>query len=1321
MPHDKGLPKTGDSQEIGQEAYDCLRAKRPKGWQITELGGPHDFGFDLQVQISVDQLVVHPFRVQLKGTRSPERSADGSFLSIDLSTSTLRYFDNTDEPVLLVLCDLSVDPDEPRDCNLHYVWMREELERIQIALLPPTQKEAAIRVPTVNVLDRSTNLIDEVRKRHRLSRVGHELDKSVSGMDPSLGSAERVGMVEAITRNIGSRNIAFAQALAEPATEVWVNPPRGSLAWLLTEAKVALESGKVETCGKLLDQASEHLEGSTSLEQAEYWYLRGRSHLVRGEDDAATEAFRTATATQPQAKYWAAWAESEMRRRFRADQREDYSDVIAALPEEPDPALWAIKARLLAASHKHHEAIALLDTFDGPESLAARAVVQTMCSKSDEALQACVEGLAIDETKDNTRLLFLILRARARFNIALRGARTEVAGDGDGDSEDEVLPPFGPIGVDAAALRLAWADIEEAVSTLEDVRWMSNAEFVIDIWIATASMLGKQDQILPRVLAVARMRPQQPEVQVAAETLAAQCGKYEAALEANSRLPDSPMKVLRRIAFLHELGRHRDCVELAAANVDVLRGSHQLSGPSTVLAALSAEVLARTDLAEAWREILCGGDQEKQAHAAMLDYLLARHKNQLGGAQVLAELSRVDAQLGHPKPTTLLLFQELDAGKESEAEQFLSVASRLRSVIRLSPMVATKTAVALATLRRWSELLALCEEAEGEFDVTGRIKAFRAFALDQLGRSEEARVIIEVMLEEGMDDGLALNTYVNIMVRCGFAEKAKLAAELILQRAQTRERRIECVKMLFGIEQQANPESPRLVDLAFRMGELAKQEDEVEEGVFLGMATTATAFGVAPLGDARKVELNNRANAFFERFPQSKVLRRVEFPADAEPEAMLSALKATVGISEEHEQQRAELETKLQSGELPLPFAWRPRFALGNVQDVVHLWELAKRSAPEDKKFHLNMIGERWEQRPAESFRSRTPLFDLLTLFVLKDLDLLDKVFQFFPRIAISRGTLGELMKLSQVFSGSIFRGRCLELQECLKPRLAQILQPEGMLGDEEGSLPAASRELRALAASGDYLVYCDDALARMWALREKFESDGMCTLDLLCGLEELGILTSEEVATKLVQLCDWHVGIQIQLRHQLALVPRAVRVAPSVAQAASLLRMVGGFKSIADGIWGPRTDFMRGLNHIGAVVRILVQDPAITDSAIGALVVLWLDRATVRPDTPLTALQLAARITLYAVAPNKLPIAAAQRLWKVYFGVVESIQGGHNSRAAGIALACVAREAGSLDKRISMEQVASPLNIGERLMMGLDIGSEAWVTFSAAYLRGFS
>lgn len=1316
MPHDEGLPQTGDSQEIGQDAYDCLRAKRPKGWQLTELGGVNDFGFDLQVQISVQQQVVHPFRIQLKGTRSPQRSADGSFLSISLSTTTLRYFDNTDEPVLLVLCDLSVDPEDPRECSLYYVWIREELDRIQITSIPLKQEEAAIRVPTANVLNRTTDLVEEVRKRHRLSRVGHVLDTCVAGMAPSLGSEDRVTMVESITRNLATRNIVFAQALAEPADDVWLNPPRGSLAWLLTEAKSAVARGSVERCADLLQQASVRLESATTIEKAEYWHLKGRLYLIQDDDHGATHAFKRAAETQPQAKYWAAWAESEMRRRFRINQVEDYSDVLDELPAHPDPALLGIKARLLAASHKHAEAIALLDTFQGAESLAARAVVETMFSNPEQALQACIDGISLEEKGEPNRLLFLILRARARFTIALRSARVEASNEGG--AEDELLSPSGPIGLDAAALREAWTDIEEAVSAVEEIRWVSNAEFVIDIWIATASMLGKQEQILTRVLAAARQRPQQAELQSAAEILAAQCGDFQAALEANSRLPDGNMKVLRRVTFLHELGKHRDCVEQMVANIDTVGRPHQLFGPALVLAALSADVMARDHLVGAWRDILRSGNAEDQAHAANLDYLLAQRRNQLQSGEALTYLAREDERLGHPKPTTLLLFQELDPYSETQAEQFLAVATHVRSTIRLSPTIAVRIGVSLATLERWSDLLALCEEARREFEVTGRIRAFEALALDQLGRSDEARSILESMLEGGVEDGLALNTYVNIMGRWGFTEQAKAAVELILERAQSKERRVECVRMLFNLERHTNPASPQLVDLAFRMGALTSSDDEGEEGGFLSMVIAATSFETAVLSDTRKDEFHARANAFFERFPQSKILRRVEFPAEAGAEEMLHLMKSAIGVSEEREQQQARLEAQLQSGELSLPFAWRPRFALGSVLDVAHLWDLTKRSTAVEKKYHLNMVGGQWEQRQAESFRSRVPLFDLLTLFVLDDLELLDKVFDFFPKVAISQATLDELMRMSLPFSGSIFRQRCIDVQDLLRPHLAQILQPQGGGSKDELHLPRSSRELQSLARTGEYVVYSDDAMLRMWILEDKFSADGMCTLDLLCGLEDTGLLTTVEVATKLAQLCDWHVGIPIQLRHQLALIPEAVRLAPSVLEAATMLRSIAPFMSLAGGMWGPHTDFMGVLNHVGAVVRLLVQDHIVPDVAIGAFVVVWIDHATVRADMPLPALQLAAHITVYAVAAEKLPTQAARRLWEVYFGIVEAVHGAPDSKVFGLALARVAQEAGALDKIAADEGFTPESTICERLMMGLAPNSNAWMAFSAFYTR---
>lgn len=1317
MPHDQGLPQTGDSQEIGQDAYDCLRAKRPKGWQLTELGGVNDYGFDLQVQISVDQQVVHPFRLQLKGTRSPKLSADGSFLSIALSTSTLRYFDNTDEPVLLVLCDLSIVPEEPRDCPLYFVWIREELERIQLASIPLHQAEAVIRVPTLNALERSTDLVAEVRKRHRLSRVGHALDQSVAQKDPTLGSDDRVVMVEAITKGIASRGIVLAQALAEPATDFWVNPPRGSSAWLLTEARLAMASGRPPKCDELLGQASEQLATATSIEQAEYWHLMGRSCLVRGDDAGASKAFKTAAEVRSHAKHWSAWAESELRRRHRAERDVDFSDLLSALPADRDPSLLSVKARLLAASKKYDEAIALLDTFDGSESLAGRAVVETMFSKSTEALQACIAGLSANDKTDSNRLLFLILKARARFNIALQSAQQDSHCDDDA-LEDEIIPPSGPIGVDALLLKDAWNDIQEAVDAIEETRWVTNGEFVIDIWIAASSMLGRQKQIIARVLAAARMQPHQPELQLAAETLAAQCGDFAAALEANGRLPQSDTQVLRRASFLHELEKHRDCVELMAAHVATVNRSNQLFGRALVLAAISADVMARTDLVDSWRDILNGGDPESKAHAATLDYLLAKRRSPEQGDAPLSELLRIDEELGHPTATTLALFEVLDIGSRVEAERFIQVATRLRATFRLSPGMAQRIAVALATLAQWEQLLALCEEAEREFDVAGRAKAFHALALDQLGRSDDARIILESMLEDGVDDPLALNTYVNIMVRWGFTEKAKSAVELILEGAQARERRIECVQMLYKLEQHANSTSPRLLQLACRMGELTNQDDEAEEGAFLCMVIGATSFETVALSQSRIQDFQGRANAFFSKFPQSKIIWRIDLPTDGDGDQMIRALKSAVGITDEQEQARAEIEAKLQSGELPFPFAWRPRIAFGNVQDVVHLWEIAKTSAAHEKRFHLDMVKPPWEQRAAESFRSKTPLLDLLTLLILMDLGLLDKLFDFFPKVAIPQRTLRDLMKMSQAFSGSVYRSRCIALQDSLRSRLSQIIEPRGELPREDEQIPKSSRELKKLMETGEYILYSDDAVIRLWILEDKFNTDGLCTLDLLCALEETGALTVEDVAASLLQLCEWHVGIQIQLRHQLALIPPAAHNASSVVDATTSLRGSARFMSMANAMWGPHTDLMNSLQYIGAVVRELVHDSSISNAAVGAFVAIWIERITTTVDEGASAPLLAAEIVLFVAAPSRLSIGAMRRLWRIYLGVVEVAQGPLSRDVVVTALMLVGHQAGTLDKRISKENGTPQQEIGERLMLGFNYKSDAPLFFSAAYLQ---
>jgi hypothetical protein len=92
--------------------------------------------------------------------------------------------------------------------------------------------------------------------------------------------------------------------------------------------------------------------------------------------------------------------------------------------------------------------------------------------------------------------------------------------------------------------------------------------------------------------------------------------------------------------------------------------------------------------------------------------------------------------------------------------------------------------------------------------------------------------------------------------------------------------------------------------------------------------------------------------------------------------------------------------------------------------------------------------------------------------------------------------------------------------------------------------------------------------------------------------------------------------------------------------------------------------------------------------------------------------------IVVSAVTPEKLPIQAARRLWNVYFGVVEAVKGAPDPNAYGPALARVAQKSGVLDKQVAKAGATPQSTLGQQLMMGLDINSNAWIAFAAAYPR---
>lgn len=211
---------------------------------------------------------------------------------------------------------------------------------------------------------------------------------------------------------------------------------------------------------------------------------------------------------------------------------------------------------------------------------------------------------------------------------------------------------------------------------------------------------------------------------------------------------------------------HRDCVQYAELHIARLDRRHEHFGTAVSLATLSAHKLARTDLVSAWFGIL-GSDAALAADEAVLDYMLAKAMNPLDTSAALARLESRYEELGQPMGIALALFEQLDPTVSDQAQRCVQVAEQIQRTVVLPSPGAVHFGTALATLKRWDDLLRFAQSYRDQFDAQARLSAFEALALDRLARTAEARAVLKQMIDAGMSDQMALNIYVNIMIRWG--------------------------------------------------------------------------------------------------------------------------------------------------------------------------------------------------------------------------------------------------------------------------------------------------------------------------------------------------------------------------------------------------------------------------------------------------------------------------------------------------------------------------------------------------------------------------
>ncbi|HYE33826.1 DUF4365 domain-containing protein [Methylocaldum sp.] len=1302
------LPEQSESQRIGHLAEKCFGANCPNEWRSKNLDGTDDFGFDYQVQTIIAGRATDVFRVQLKGKQEPEPNATDEFFSVTLKASTVRYYSRVTEPVLLVLADLSIKPERPADCPLFYNWVHDELRRLNEQGIPPEQKFVSLRVPLANRLTEATDLSSDLARFRQLAKVGEALDIVAERKHPALPPSTRANLIEKIPKVFERSSASLLQAMTEEPASAWPEAPKGSFPWYLQEAAQRLRIGADEEAEQSLVAADDVKDGASDLELAEYWYLVGRSRSIRLEDEPAREAYaKAATLAQDAPKYIVAWAEAELRLRLHLDEPNDFSDVIARLSSS-DPLSMSMRARLLAAEGRYAEAVEEARLTPGSDGWSALAITHTMQLEHNLVIEACDSGLRELYLRDVTKQLFLIMRSRAYFSLAIGAAAL--------DAPETYLPLSGPAGADIGLLRNAWEDMQAAVDSLRASGWPSNIEFLADIWAATASMLGRQDDILPVLTEAASARPVFPTLQFALESIAVQCGDFSLALTANARQPDSETKLLRRVALFNMAGRDSECVQLFEQINATATPSHPMFGTAISLAILSADRIVRSDLVTTWQRLL-DPVPELVAQRALLDYLLDTARNMLAKDMALARLEAQYEALGRPVAIGIHLFHEFNATDPNQAEKCVAIAESLSSDRMLYAEAAIHLAQAFATLGHWPELLELATSALTRFENDERFIAIKAMALDRLGRSPEALASLKRLIGTGSSDTLALNTYINIVVRCGFTEEAISSVEAIVAAETDILKRIEALKLLFNLIHYSDPFSTRSVDIAWRMGQLTSQNDEAQEGLFLVLMLAATLYAKLPSSDSRLPEFRQRLETFAQRFPDSNILKSAHFPENANSDTLMRIIREITGMDDTQLRWREKMERLLQRGEMPIPYAWRPRHILGSVPDLPTLWEICKASKPHQRQFHLTMVPADWKPVNTSELSAHIPLLDLITLLIVRDLGIFELLFDIFSKIAVNQATLMEINQLIAPLSGSPFRQKCLELQAGLKARFEHIVQPWTPLPDEESFKASrwASEEIKELVANGSLMLYSDDAIFRIYCDPPASAPSSICSLDVLHALENKGLLSTIEVAEKIAMLCSWHVGLIIDLRYQVAILPSALSVAKSVSEGIDILHGSPLCSAVFDEIWDPRKPFDQLIRHGAALLREFVSESRNRIESIAALIGLWFGKARLHPEAPHPPVRVLAHLVMHAVARgNPLDRETVTRLWTVYRSLVEFEHGDHMDIAKERQAISLAGEiAAEIDQKGSLQANSSLRN---RLARGLTDGTSDADAFSEGY-----
>ena len=1090
------------SQKIGTLGKRAFVGGHPDSWFTeSEPAQNSDFGFDMSMWLEGLGSIRGRFSVQLKSGASTHFAGPAAeqFIQVELTPETCNLY-LQDGPVLLVFVALR-DETSTAGAQMYYLWIEEELRKRLGSRLEFDESDPdsmTFRVPVGNRLTQELDVSAHLDAYWTHTRISNRLRSpegigalsTVSSLSPRAQSALTVTGHKSLDRWLTNETMT--------GDNLWPTPKSGTVVAKVKQLNDALSNGNATEADRLIDELNrEQLEDSEVL--AEFRYQEGRRAFLDGNPKHALDRFSAAGSLQPEsAKFYAAELEAAVAANFGSTPRIPPGVLARAAQFDSDEDVQFQLVRIFALEENYEKAEELIANLTGPTKAKAETLYFAIKDDWAAALSSVDRGLSTYTDTRTTKLL-KIMRLRALLNIVTgRQSRITVGGRPDLEASD------------ALALRDA---------TLESLReaqasgWPVNSEMILDCASAVCVTFGPDRELLNLLSDFAQKRPKLRDAQEALARVATFIDEPSIAISALKRIEDPDPADLARLVLLYsESGAHTEAVEVALAHL-IDKPHDTLVDVAVATAALSAYRLGSTVEEAKLRAFVAEGDLASQS---LLHFITGSLKDPEERGENLDHLWKDAIRDGGNETLQDNLLQYLRPDREADIDRILEICTTTLRRRNLTEMEAAKFSAALLRRERFQDLIDFTARAQEFYPQNESVGLTRAIALERIGQPSAAERVLRRFDQSFRTD--LVNARTQLLLRIGDVDALVSLTKRALAAATDRADRFHYHRTLATLYSRAD--RSQYLESVWRLGEAADKDVEAEEGAFLLHFMMATAGVGVEASQQRVQEFQERVTRFTEKFPNSTILRVGHISKDASPEDLLSQLQQMAGISEDRARAQQKARVFGERSGSHIPFAFRPRTYAPYVSNVADLLRITINAWHRGESSRI-IVGDVAFPRTTPSL---PPILDLVSVFLLVELGLFDKLFAVWTAVAIPKASLAHLSELMFDPLDAGNSDLIDKVTEAIRRNHSSIVQP-GLPIREDVQFPHSEfATIKAEVASKrhEYLTV-DLAMASILSTDESITGRCRTLWDFLQSAEKMGALSKTDATLVRLRVASWN------------------------------------------------------------------------------------------------------------------------------------------------------------------------------------------------------